>query len=70
MSAPKRAVAAQLAPPLLIGLSLGALALLLAFCVVSAAEVAIVPESGATLGDLAVQAVTAMAVDVSVLRGM
>jgi len=53
----KRAVTAlQSAPPLLNGLSWGALALVLAFCVLSAAEVAIMPGSGAAMGDLADQA--------------
>jgi hypothetical protein len=53
----KRAVTAlQTAPPLLNGLSWGALALVLAFCVLSAAEVAIMPGSGAAMGDLADQA--------------
>jgi signal transduction histidine kinase len=57
MSAPKRAVTVlQSAPPLLNGLSWGALALVLGFCVLSAAEVAIMPGSGATIGDLADQA--------------
>ena len=57
MSAPKRAVTVlQAAPPLLNGLSWGALALVLAFCVLSAAEVAIMTGSGATIGDLADQA--------------
>ena len=56
-AAPKRAVTAlQSAPPLLNGLSWGALALLLAFCILSAAEIAIMPGSGATLGDVADQA--------------
>ena len=57
MSAPKRVVTVlQSAPPLLNGLSWGALALVLAFCVLSAAEVALMPGSGATIGDLADQA--------------
>ena len=61
MSAPKRAVAAlQSAPPLLNGLSWGALALVLAFCVLSAAEVAITPGAGATAGDLADQAMAGL----------
>ena len=57
----KRAVSAlQSAPPLLNGLSWGALALLLAFCVLSAAEVAIMPGSGATVGDLSDQAMAGL----------
>ena len=56
MSAPKRVVTVlQSAPPLLNGLSWGALALVLAFCVISAAEIAIAPMSGATIGDLSDQ---------------
>ena len=57
MSAHGRVIATlQSAPPLLHGLSWGAFALVLAFCVLSAAEVGIMPGSGATIGDLADQA--------------
>jgi hypothetical protein len=54
----------------LLGLSWGALALLLAFWFLSSTELAIMPRSGATIGDLLAQAVAATAGDVSEFRGL
>lgn len=55
---------------MLLDLSWGALALLLAFWVMSSTDVAIMPTSGATIGNLVAQAVAATAADVSEFRGL
>lgn len=57
-------------PRMLLGLLWGALALLLAFWFLSSTELAIMPRSGATIGDLLAQAVAATAGDVSEFRGL
>jgi len=55
---------------MLIGLSWGALALLLVSPVMSSTELTIMPRSGATIGDLVAQAVAATAADLSEFRGL
>ena len=57
-------------PRMLLGLSWDALALLLAFWFLSSTALAIMPRSGATIGDLLAQAVVATAADVSEFRGL
>lgn len=57
-------------PRMLLDLSWGALALLLAFWVLSSTELSTMPRAGAAIGDLVAQAVAATAADVSELRGL